>query len=84
MAYRRFNITYISMIIGIFPLGIFILTAINVKLNSVSTILNEIGSSLNDYPISHLNYAENCSIDEYNGNLLTQEHVVTIKLLMVV
>jgi hypothetical protein len=50
----------------------------------VSTILNEIGSSLNDYPISHLNYAENCSIDEYNGNLLTQEHVVTIKLLMVV
>ena len=71
MAYRRFNITYISMIIGIFPLGIFILTAINVKLNSVSTILNEIGSSLNDYPISHLNYAENCSIDEYNGNLFT-------------
>ena len=71
MAYRRFNLTYISMIIGIFPLTIFILTAINVKLNSVSTILEEIGSSLNDYPISHLNYTENCSIDEYNGNLFT-------------
>ena len=71
MAYRRFNLTYISMFIGIFPLGIFILTAINVKLNSVSTILEEIGSSLNDYPISHLNYTENCSRDEYNGNLFT-------------
>ena len=71
MAYRRFNITYISMIIGIFPLGIFILSAINVKLNSVSTILEEISSSLNDYPISHLNYSENCNNNEYNGNLFT-------------
>ena len=70
MAYRRFNLTYISMFIGIFPLGIFILTAINVKLNSVSTILEEISSSLNDYPISNLNYSENCNSNEYNGNLL--------------
>jgi len=71
MAYRRFNITYIAMIIGIFPLGIFILSAINVNLNSVSTILEEISSSLNDYPLSNLNYAENCSSNEYNGNLFT-------------
>jgi hypothetical protein len=71
MAYRRFNLTYISMFIGIFPLGIFILTAINVKLNSVSTILEEISSSLNDYPISNLNYTKNCNSNEYNGNLFT-------------
>ena len=71
MAYRRFNLTYISMIIGIFPLSIFILSAINVKLDSVSTILEEIRSSLNDYPISNLNYAESCNSNEYNGNLFT-------------
>jgi len=71
MAFRRFNLTYIAMIIGIFPLGIFILSAINVKIHTVSTIFEEIRSSLNDYPISHLNYTENCNSNEYNGNLFT-------------
>ena len=37
----------------------------------VSTILEEISSSLNDYPISNLNYTEYCNNNEYNGYLFT-------------
>ena len=65
------NITYLAVIIPIFPLIIFILTIINSNVDSVSTILKEISSSLNDYPISNLNYAEFCNSNEYNGYLFT-------------
>ena len=68
MAERRFNLTYIAMFIAIFPLTVFILSAINVKVKPVSTILEEIKSSINDYPLSELEYASNCK-DKYNGNL---------------
>ena len=69
MAIRRFNITYISMIIGIFPLIVFILSLINVKVNSETTILSEIKTSLNDYPLSEFEYSELCSNTKYSGNL---------------
>ena len=66
---RRFNITYISMIIGIFPLIVFILSLINVKVNPSTTILNEIKASLNDYPLSEFEYSKNCMDDKYSGSL---------------
>lgn len=68
MAKRRFNITYISMIIGIFPLIVFILSLINVKVNRPTTILYEIKSSLNDYPLTEFEYSNNC-LDKYTGSL---------------
>ena len=61
---------YFSLIIAIFPITIMILSIINVKVKPVSTILNEIRSSLNDYPLSEFEYASNC-YDKYNGNLYT-------------
>ena len=69
MALRRFNITYISMIIGIFPLLVFILSLINVKVNQETTILSEIKTSLNDYPLADFEYSELCPNTKYSGNL---------------
>ena len=72
MGYRRFNITYYSMLIAIFPLVVFILSAVNKKMTSVSPILNEILSSLNDYPLSEFEYSRNNNnLDKYNGAIYT-------------
>ena len=68
MAERRFNLTYYAMIVSIFPLIVFILSLVNVKVKPDSSILEEIKSSLNDYPLSELEYASNCR-DKYNGYL---------------
>ena len=68
MVVRHFNITYIAMIIGIFPLAIFICSAINVKVDPAKTILNELKSSLNDFPLSEITISEKCT-DKYNGYL---------------
>ena len=70
MAYRRFNLTYYSMLICIFPLAIFILSSINKKVHSASSIVNEIISSLNDYPLSEFEYSSNCQ-DKYYGSIYT-------------
>lgn len=68
MVVRHFNLTYLAMIIGIFPLTIFICSVINVKINSAKTILNELKSSLNDFPLSEINFSQKCT-DKYNGAL---------------
>ena len=68
MVVRHFNITYIAMVIGIFPLVIFICSAVNVKVNPIKNILNELKSSLNDYPLSEIEFAEKC-FDKYSGTL---------------
>ena len=70
MAYEEW-LTFLVAIASLFPLIIFILTNINSKPVLVSTILEEISSSLNDYPISNLNYTEYCNNNEYNGYLFT-------------
>ena len=72
MGYRRFNITYYSMLIALFPLVVFILSAINKKVVSLSPFLDEILSSLNDYPLSEFEYSQNDNNpDKYNGVLYT-------------
>ena len=70
MEYGRIDLVYISMIISIFPFIIFILSSINVKVIPVSSILGEIASSLNDYPINDLSYSADCN-EKYSGILYT-------------
>ena len=70
MVYRRFNLSYYSMIISVAPLAIFILSLINVKVKPVDSILNEIRASLNDYPLADFEYDKNC-IGKYNGSIYT-------------
>ena len=71
MACGECSIICLILITSFFPLIIFILSKINSNVEIVSTILEEISSSLNDYPISNLNYAEYCNVNEYNGYLFT-------------
>ena len=66
---KNFNLAYIIMLIDIFPLIIFILSALNAKIFPVPTLLNEINKSLNDYPISQFQYLKNCSKSQYSGYL---------------
>ena len=54
------NLPYFAMIISIFPLAVFILSAINVKVKPLLSILNEITSTMNDYPLADLSYEDNC------------------------
>ena len=68
MVVRNFNISYVAILIGIFPLVIFICCAVNVKVDPVKTILNELKSSLNDFPLSDINFNEKCS-DKYSATL---------------
>ena len=71
MAYRRFNITYYAMLISLFPLAVFIFSAINYKVSPVSSILDEIRTSLNDYPLSEFKYKSNCTNNEYTNAIYT-------------
>ena len=71
MASLEGSIAFLIIFASIIPLIIFILSKINSNVETVSTILEEISSSLNDYPISNLNYAEYCNSNEYNGYLFT-------------
>ena len=68
MVVRKFNITYVAMLIGIFPLVIFICSAINIKVDPAKTILNELKSSLNDFPLTDINFDEKCT-NKYSGIL---------------
>ena len=61
MLYRKFKISYIALIITIFPFIINILSLLNSKNAPVSTILQEIFTSLNSKPLINLEYSEFCS-----------------------
>ena len=58
----------VSVLIIIFPLAVFILSLINDSTNTVSSILNEIGESLNDYPIEDFSYSNDCG-EKYAGDI---------------
>ena len=66
----RINLVKISLAISICPFVIFLLSAINQKVPPVSSVLNEIASSLNDYPITDLSYNNDCN-EKYTGTLYT-------------
>ena len=63
-------LNFSAFLILLIPLSLIILSVISVKVRVVSPILNEIRSSLNDYPLSEFEYAEDC-YDKYSGNLYT-------------
>ena len=60
MVYSIFNITNIAIFMAIFPLGVLILSLINIKEGSNPYIFNLIQESLNYYPLFELNYSSNC------------------------
>lgn len=62
----KFDITYVAMIIGIFPLTIFITSFINLKVSSVPNISGIISSSINDFPLSNFKYSNICNESEYS------------------
>ena len=68
---RRFNITYISMLIGIFPAAVFIASYANFKIIFVPNIIDEIKDSINDYPLSKFYYSSICNESEYPISLYT-------------
>ena len=63
---RRFNITYLSMLIGIFPAAIFIGSYVNLKIILVPNVIDEIKESINDYPLTNLYYSSSCNQDDYS------------------
>ena len=62
------DLVYISMAISVCPLVIFVLSAINQKVAPVSSVITEIISSLNNYPINDLSYDTVCN-EKYSGNI---------------
>ena len=65
-----FNISYCAMLISLLPFTIFVLSGINIKVTPVSPILNEIRSSLNDYPLSDFEYTSYCG-NKYSNTIYT-------------
>ena len=55
-----------TVLVILFPLVVFILSLINDSMNTVSSILNEIRESLNDYPIEDFSYSNDCG-EKYAG-----------------
>ena len=68
---QRYNITYLSMLIGIFPVAVFIASYINVKIIMVANIVDEIKYSINDFPLSNLYYSPSCNETDYSHSLYT-------------
>ena len=67
----KFDITYVSLFIGIFPLVIFINSFINLKITSLPNISSIIETSLNDYPLANLTYSSVCSENNFHHSLYT-------------
>ena len=60
MKLRVFNITYYSMIVGIIPFIILILSLINLKSHPDPDTFPKIKSAINNYPLTELKYEKNC------------------------
>ena len=63
MKLRVFNITYFSMLVGILPFVILILSLINLKSHPDPDTFTLIKSAINNYPLSELKYSQNCGDD---------------------
>ena len=61
MKLRVFNITYYAMVVGILPFIILILSLINLKTHPDPDSFTQIKSAINNYPLTELIYAENCT-----------------------
>jgi len=65
------KVTYIAFFIGIFPLAIFIISFINIKIKFMPEALEEIIHSINDFPIKNFSYSYICEKNEYYPLLYT-------------
>ena len=65
------KVTFIAFFIGIFPLAIFIISFINIKIKFMPEALDEIIQSLNDFPITNFRYSYMCEKNEYYPFLYT-------------
>lgn len=63
--HRSFNLSYISMLVGIFPAIIFITSYINLQLSENPLLYDEVKESVNDFPLSELNFSHICGEDKY-------------------
>ena len=54
----------------LFPLAVYILSLITAKISPAGSILEEISSSLNDYPIEDFSYGEDCR-EKYSESIYT-------------
>ena len=68
---KKCNVTFLAMCIGIFPITIFITSFMNLKVNLFLNSLNEINQSINDFPVTNLNYSFTCKGNEYPHSLYT-------------
>lgn len=60
MCVRSISIQYFSFLISLSPLLIFIFTIQNININFEPEVLNEISSTLNDYPLLNFKYSSDC------------------------
>ena len=67
---KSLTLEYGSMLIFLFPLIVFILSVINRRSTQATSILNDIETSLNDYPIADLSYSDHCNT-KYANKLYT-------------
>jgi hypothetical protein len=64
------KLRFIAAAVFLFPLAVFILSQIIADVTPVDSILNEIRSSLNDYPIEDFSYNDDCG-EKYTGSIYT-------------
>lgn len=70
----NFNKSYLyfsSYIVCIFPIITLIFSILYSKIPYLTGILPELSQSLNDYPLSELEYIENCAEEKYSSTLYT-------------
>ena len=73
MLTRRFSIQYLSLVIVIFPFIVFLFCALNINIEYDQKVLDELSTSINDYPLSDLNFAPGCN-DSQQSNVLYYIH----------
>jgi hypothetical protein len=66
----EFKLKLLFAAVLLFPLVVFILSLINSNVTPVASILDEIRSSLNDYPIEDFSYNDDCG-EKYSGSIYT-------------
>ena len=76
MLIRRFSIQYLSLVIVIFPFIVFLFCALNINIEYDQKVLDELSTSINDYPLSDLNFAPECNDSQQSNVLYTWEGTV--------
>ena len=68
---RHFRVRYVHCVIIIFPLITFILCLLENREEYQAKVFGEIKSSINDYPLTNLIYAQTCDSTQYQNTIYT-------------